>query len=91
MISVSLCVIREEMIVYKAYLGQSGTADSIRGLLGRGDLVPIDSWSEPHLTYEKYDTEDLQRSWPNIVKSPDGLQSFDQVPSDGTWGILYEN
>jgi hypothetical protein len=89
--SISLCVIREEMIVYKAYLGQSGTADSIRALLGRGDLVPIDSWSEPHLTYEKYDTEDLQRSWSNVVKSPDGLQTLDQVPSDGTWGILYES
>jgi hypothetical protein len=78
------------MIVYKAYLGEKETANSIRGLQGRGDLVTIDSWSEIHLTYEKYDTDDLQRNWGNIVKSPDGLQALDKVPTDGAWGLLYE-
>jgi hypothetical protein len=78
------------MIIYKAYLGQTATADSIRSLQGRGDLVAIDSWSEIRLTYEKYDTDDLQRNWTSIVKSPDGLQTLDKVPTDGLWGILYE-
>ena len=89
--SVFLCVIRSEMIIYKAYLGQKATADSIRSLQGRGALVAIDSWSEIRLTYEKYDTDDLQRNWTNIVKAPDGLQTLDKVPADGSWGILYEN
>jgi hypothetical protein len=89
--SVYLCVIREEMIVYKAYLGQAATADSIRSLLGSGELVPIDSWSEVKLAYEKYEAEDLQRDWDKIVKSTDGLQDLNNVPSDGTWGILYES
>jgi len=79
------------MIIYKAYLGQKATADSIRSLQGRGALVAIDSWSEIRLTYEKYDTDDLQRNWTNIVKAPDGLQTLDKVPADGSWGILYEN
>jgi len=79
------------MIVYKAYLGQTGTANSIRDLQRRGALVSMDSWSELHFTYEKYDTEDLRRNWTSIVKSSDGLQSLDKVPSDGSWGILYEN
>jgi hypothetical protein len=90
-VSVYLCVLRDEMIIYKAYLGQTATADSIRKLLAQGDLVPADSWSEPHLTYEKYETEDLQNKWSSIVKSPDGLLTLENVPSDGTWGILYEN
>jgi hypothetical protein len=88
--SVYLCVIRDEMIVFKAYLGQSGTSDSVRSLLGSGDLVPIDSWSEVGLSYEKYETGDLQRTWSKIAKSPDGLQSLDRVPTDGSWGLLYE-
>ncbi len=88
---VSLCVIRDEMIVYKAYLGQIDTANSIRTLLGSGNLVPTDSWSELHLSYERYDSDDLQRNWGNIAKTSDGLQTLDNVPSDGTWGILYES
>ena len=56
--SVYLCVIKNEMVVYKSYLGQSGTSDSIRSLLRTGELLPIDSWSEIGLTYEKYSTED---------------------------------
>jgi len=79
------------MIVFKFVLGQSSTLDSMRKLQGSGDLVPVDSWSEVSLTYEKYDTEDLQRNWDKITKSPDGLQSLDKVPKEGTWGILYEN
>jgi len=78
------------MIVYEAYLGDSRTSDSIRNLLASGDLVPIDSWSETNLTYEKYETESIMRVWDKIVKAPDGLQSFDKVPMDGWWGILYE-
>jgi hypothetical protein len=89
--SVYLCVIRDEMIVYKAYLGQSGTFDSIRNLLGRGDFAPMDSWSEVGLTYEKYDTEDLKRHWNEIIKSADGLKDLGKVPTEGTWGILYES
>jgi hypothetical protein len=89
--SVYLCVIRDEMIIYKAYLGQSATSDSIRDLLGLGELVPVDSWSEVGLTYEKYETNDLQRAWNKIVKSDDGLQMLDKVPTEGTWGFLNEN
>jgi hypothetical protein len=88
--SVYLCVIRDEMIVFKKYLGQSASSDSIRALLGRSDLVPTDSWSELGLTYEKYNNDDLKRNWGKIVKSGDGLQNLDRVPSDGTWGIMYE-
>jgi hypothetical protein len=87
---VYLCVIRDEMLVYKKYLGQSETESSIRRLLGSGDLVPIDSWSEVSFTYEKYNTEDLQKTWAKITKASDGVQSLDQVPEDGSWGILYE-
>jgi len=89
-VDVYLCVIRDEMIVYKGYLGQSGTSDSIRSLLGTGELVPINSWSEEGLTYEKYSNEDLERSWNKIVKSADGLQNLKKVPTEGSWGILYE-
>lgn len=89
--SVYLCVIRDEMIIFKKYLGQSGTDDSIRKLLGSGDLVPIDSWSEVGLNYEKYNNDDIKRSWGKIIKSADGLQTLERVPEDGTWGILYEN
>jgi hypothetical protein len=78
------------MLIFKAYLGQSETSDSIRRILGSAELVPIDSWSEVHLTYEKYETEDLKRAWNKIVKSNDGLRSLDKVPAEGTWGILYE-
>jgi hypothetical protein len=78
------------MLVFKAYLGQSTTSDSIRSLLGSGDLVPIDSWSEVNLTYEKYETEDFNRVWNKIVRTQDGLQSLDKVPVEGTWGLLYE-
>ena len=53
-------VIRQEMLISKKFLGQSETFDSIRSLLQYGDLQPIDSWSEVRLTYEKYDTADLQ-------------------------------
>lgn len=77
------------MIVFKSYLGQSGTQESIRSLLGSGELVPLDSWSEVGFSYEKYDNEDLQRAWSKI-KTEGGLQNLDKVPSDGTWGILYE-
>jgi len=42
------------MLVFKSYLGQSSTSDSIKKLLASGELVPIDSWSEVKLTYEKY-------------------------------------
>ncbi len=79
------------MIVFKAFVGGSDTSNSVRSLLGRGDLVPIDSWSEVSLTYEKYEMEDLKRSWEKIVKSKDVLQELDKVPSDGTWGLLYED
>lgn len=78
------------MIVYKAYLGQSETSVSIRNLLGKGELVPLDSWAEVGLTYEKYDTDDIKRSWNKIVKAPDGLQNLDKIPLEGTLGILYE-
>ena len=78
------------MVVYKAYLGQSETSDSIRVLLGTGELVPINSWSEVGLTYEKYSNDDLEHGWNKIVKSADGLQSLSRVPTDGSWGILYE-
>jgi hypothetical protein len=88
---VYLCVIRDEMLVYKALLGESETSDSIRALLGSGELVPIDSWSEVKLTYEKYTTEDLQHIWNKIVKSPDGLNDLSEVPKEGTWGVLYES
>lgn len=88
--SVYLCVIRGEMLVFKKFLGQSETYDSIRNLQQRGELEPIDSWSEPGLTYEKYDAEGVQRVWSRIVKSQEGLQSLDKVPSEGTWGLLYE-
>ena len=87
---VYLCVIRDEMLVYKAHLGQSGTSDSIRHLLGTGELVPINSWSEVGLTYEKYNNDDLERTWNKVVKSADGLQNLDKVPREGSWGILYE-
>jgi hypothetical protein len=89
--SVSLCVIRDEMIVFKAFLGGQETSNSLRALLGAGNLVPIDSWSEVGLSYEKYESEDLKDSWNKIVKSPDGLQDLSKVPSEGSWGILYEN
>jgi hypothetical protein len=89
-VGVYLCVINDEMIVYKAYLGQSGTSDSIRSLLRTGELVPIDSWSEEGLTYEKYSTEDLKRNWSKIVKAANGLENLDKVPTEGSWGILYE-
>jgi hypothetical protein len=81
---------RNEMIVFKAYLGQSETSDSIHNLLRLGELVPIDSWAEIGLTYEKYTTEHLKRNWNKIAKSPDGLKNLDKVPTEGTWGILYE-
>jgi hypothetical protein len=84
-------VINDEMIVYKAYLGKSDTSDSIRSLLRNGELVPIDSWSSVGLTYEKYSTDDLERSWNKIVKSLDGLQNLTKVPAEGSWGILYES
>jgi hypothetical protein len=90
MSEVYLCVIRDEMIIYKAHLGQSGTYESIRGLLRTGELVPIDSWSEKGLTYEKYTTEDIKRNWDKIVKDANGLKNLDRVPADGSWGILYE-
>ena len=79
------------MIVFKAFVGGPDTSNSVLSLLGGGDLVPIDSWSEVSLTYEKYETEDLKRSWEKIVKSKEGLQALDKVPSDGTWGLLYED
>ena len=79
------------MIVFKAYLGGPATSDSIRNLLKSGDLVPIDSWSEVSLTYEKYDSGDLTRSWDKIAKSPNALQDLGRAPADGTWGILYES
>ncbi len=88
--SVYLCVIKNEMVVYKSYLGQSGTSDSIRSLLRTGELLPIDSWSEIGLTYEKYSTEDLVRNWNKIIKDADGLQDLGKVPTEGSWGILYE-
>jgi hypothetical protein len=78
------------MIIYKAYLGQEETSNSVRALLASGELEPIDSWSEVNLTYEKYDNEDLKRDWDKIVKSSQGLQRLDRVPADGTWGLLYE-
>lgn len=78
------------MIVLKKYLGQSETSDSLRKLLGSGDLMPIDSWSEVGLMYEKYNNEDLKRNWDKIVKAPDGMQNLDKVPTEGSWGILYE-
>jgi hypothetical protein len=89
--SVYLCVIKEEMLVYKALLGESGTSDSIRTLLGTGELVPIDSWSEVGLAYEKYSTEDVRRNWNKIAKSADGLKELSKVPDEGTWGFLYES
>ena len=52
--------------------------------------MAMDSWSEVAFTYEKYDTEDIKSHWNEIVKSPDGLKNLDRVPTDGTWGILYE-
>ena len=88
--SVYLCVIRNEMLVYKAFLGSSETADSIRRLLATGELIPIDSWSEIGLTYEKYETEDMLRAWSKIAKRPNGLQDTSKVPTDGSWGFLYE-
>lgn len=78
------------MIVFKAYLGQSGTSDSIRNLQRLGELVPIDSWAEVTFKYEKYVTEDLKRVWNKMVRSPDGLKNLDKVPTEGSWGILYE-
>ena len=78
------------MIVFKAFLGDSRTADSIKSLLGNGDLVPIDSWSEINLSYEKYELEDFQRSWDKILKAPGGLQNLDKIPPDGSLGLLYE-
>ena len=78
------------MIVYKKYLGVSDTSDSIRKLLGSGDLMPIDSWSEVGLMYEKYNNEDLKRNWGKILKASDGLQNLDKLPTEGSWGILYE-
>jgi hypothetical protein len=78
------------MLVYKAYLGQSGTSDSIKSLLRTAELIPIDSWSEKDLAYEKYSTEDFQRNWNKIVKDSDGLGNLDKVPAEGSWGILYE-
>ncbi len=89
--SVYLCVIKEEMLVFKKYLGQSATSDSIRSLQRRGELVPIDSWSEVGLSYEKYETDALNHNWNKIVKAPDGLQRLDRVPTEGTWGIFYED
>lgn len=89
--SVYLCVIRNEMIVYKAYLGQTETSDSIRSLLRSGELVPIDSWSEVGLTYEKYDIADMKRNWNKIAKAANGLQSLDRLPSEGSVGLLYED
>lgn len=88
--AVYLCVVKEEMVIYKAYLGESETSDSIRGLLRSGELVPVDSWSEVSLNYEKYYSEDVERNWNKIVKSADGLKSLDKVPTEGTWGLLYE-
>jgi hypothetical protein len=88
--SVYLCVLKSEMIVYKKYLGAAETSDSIRSLLRTGELVPIDSWSEVGFAYEKYTTEDLTRNWNKIVKSANGLQNLSKVPTEGTWGILYE-
>jgi len=88
--SVYLCVIKNEMIVYKAYLGQSGTSDSIKSLLRTAELMPIDSWSEIGLTYEKYSTEDFERNWNKITKDADGLKNLNKVPREGSWGILYE-
>lgn len=79
------------MIVYKKYLGDSHASDSIRGLLARADLVPIDSWSEVGLVYEKYDTDDLKRNWDKIIKTSGGLESLDGVPTTGAWGILHED
>lgn len=89
--SVYLCVVRNEMLVYKHYLGNAETSDSIRKLLSTEELVPVDSWSEVGLTYEKYDQEDLKRNWDKIVKSEGGLESLDEVPTEGMWGILYES
>jgi hypothetical protein len=88
--AVYLCVIRDEMLIFKKRLGQSETSNSIRALLGSGELVPIDSWSEVGLTYEKYEIQDLKQAWGRIVKSNDGLETLDKVPVEGTWGLLYE-
>ena len=79
------------MVVYKKYVGQDETYDSIRALQGRGDLVAMDSWSEVGLNYEKYNNEDVTRCWDSIAKAADGLKTLDRVPSEGTWGILYES
>lgn len=91
MTKVFLCVIRNEMLVFKKYVGESATSDSIRTLLGTADLVPIDSWSEIDLTYEKYDSGDLKRVWSKIVKSAGGLEDLSNLPDEGSWGILYES
>ena len=89
--TVYLCVVRSEMIVYKAYLGQSETSDSIHTLLRSGELMPIYSWSEVGLMYEKYDTTDFKRNWDKIVKASNGLKNLYKVPSEGYWGLLYES
>ena len=78
------------MIVFKAYLGQAVSLNSIRSLQQRGELVSSDSWSEVNLTYEKYDSEIIKRVWNKITKAPDGLVDLSKVPTDGTWGFLYE-
>jgi hypothetical protein len=78
------------MIVYKAFLGQSDTSDSIRKLQASSELEEIDSWSEASFTYEKYNTEDVQRNWDKILRTSNGLQSLDKVPLEGSWGILYD-
>ena len=90
-IAVYLCVIRNEMIIYKTFLGQAATSDSIRSLQGQGDLEALDSWSEVGFRYEKFETKDLQRVWDKIAKSPEGLQNSAKVPQDGTWGLLFED
>lgn len=87
---VYLCVIRDEMLVYRGLLGQSETYDSIRKLQSTAQLSPIDSWSEVGFTYEKYNTGQIRDIWGKIVKSPGGLQGLEKVSTDGAWGILYE-
>lgn len=89
--SAYICVIRNEMIVYKTYLGEIPTFNSIKALQSQGELMPLDSWSELGFTYEKYNSEDLVRNWNRIVKSEKSLVRLDKVPTEGAWGILYES
>ncbi len=89
-ISLSLCAQGRNDCLQKIF-GQTGTSEAIHSLLGNGELVPSDSWSEVGLIYEKYNIDDLKRNWDKIAKSEGGLENLDKVPTEGTWGILYEN